>query len=154
MKQRLYEFTGLLGYIVLYFYWAWYLHGSQRARIIVLCNDSVLLVKPWLGLGGWDIPGGGMHGKEELATTATRELHEETSIKVDDAHVHFVDKLPISHGLIRFTAHYYVVRVDKMDQPSPSMPEIARAQWVPRKKLNEFRIQNDVRRVVVRCFEK
>jgi ADP-ribose pyrophosphatase YjhB (NUDIX family) len=54
--------------------------SPPRTRIVLTCQDKVLLVKDWLGNGEWTLPGGGLKRGEPAPVGALRELREETSI--------------------------------------------------------------------------
>lgn len=50
--------------------------------MLVTYGDKVLLVKGTLSSGKWTLPGGGVHRGERAAAAASRELQEETGIKI------------------------------------------------------------------------
>ena len=150
----MFEFIGKFVYIVLYFYWAWYLHGTNRARIIVVAEGCVLLVKPWLGLGAWDLPGGGANKDEDFTVAACRELFEETRVRVDPEKAELVEKREAKHGLIRFTAHYYFVPERAMTTPKPHRPEIAQARWISVEKLDSLKISPEVVGLIDLCRQR
>ena len=56
------------------------LHNSRRSRIIVINDDSILLVRGSFGHQLWSLPGGGLHRGESDAVGAARELKEETGL--------------------------------------------------------------------------
>lgn len=56
--------------------------GKPRARVIVVYENQVLLVKNWLGPGNWALPGGGLEHGETPVQAACRELEEEVSLKI------------------------------------------------------------------------
>lgn len=51
-----------------------------RTRVVVTCEDKILLTKDWLGSGHWSLPGGGLRRGEPADVGAVRELLEETGV--------------------------------------------------------------------------
>jgi 8-oxo-dGTP pyrophosphatase MutT (NUDIX family) len=64
-------------------------HVERRAaRVLLIADDAVLLIQghdpshPELG-AWWHTPGGGIEEREPVATAATREIEEETGLRLD-----------------------------------------------------------------------
>ena len=55
--------------------------GTNRTRVLILKDDSILLVSGWLNDGRWQLPGGGVKRRENFAKAALREMEEEVGIK-------------------------------------------------------------------------
>lgn len=58
---------------------------STRTRGLIFDeNNRILLVKNWVSNTPWDMPGGGLHRNESLEACLSREVLEETGIKVEE----------------------------------------------------------------------
>ncbi len=80
--KRLWSLLGRLAFWLSYPALFVYLYRSQRTRILIICGGEVLVSKGWLGLGRWELPGGGRHRRETAIQGALRELYEETGMKI------------------------------------------------------------------------
>lgn len=57
--------------------------NSVRVRALVITPEKeILLVRTWLGYQQWSLPGGGIARREDAAQAASREVAEETGIRV------------------------------------------------------------------------
>lgn len=74
----------LLGTVLFWLTWPLiYLYSTvtgPRTRLLLVFDDEVLLVKNWLGSGGWSLPGGGLHRGEQPSVGVLRELKEELGV--------------------------------------------------------------------------
>lgn len=152
MIRWLFEILGVAGYLILHPYWAMYLNNTDRARVVVVSGDQVLLVKPWLGMRNWDIPGGGVHGNETLESAGTRELMEETSVSVVPEALTQVDVRTLKFGLIHFTAHYFVAHLDDTQKPNPKFPEVIDAKWFTYDELGSVSLDPQVKKLLSDCL--
>lgn len=104
---------------------------KRRATVICERDGNVLLVAR--ERGRWAFPGGRQKAGEEIASTAIRELEEETGLHVFSSHYLFQFR-----GLR--TRHFvFIVRLPENSEPVPSN-EIARCQWVKLKDLAKLEI--------------
>jgi|SRR5687768_2841527 len=63
----------------------------ERVRVIVLDKQGrVLLVRPVIGIRKWELPGGMPRQGETFEAAVTRELCEETGLKINKAAMRFV----------------------------------------------------------------
>lgn len=148
----MFGFLGTCIYIGLHPIWAWYLGGTQRARVAIISDDKVLLVRHWLDLNRWDIPGGGQSGKESLKESAVREIHEEVHIQIDTDKLTLIRPIDIRFGLIRFKAHYFMADIKKPKVVKSNWPEILEHRWFSHKELENIRIHGDVRTILDDCM--
>ena len=65
-------------------YWRIFKPVTYGARIMLVCNNKVLLVQPRTLLY-WNLPGGGINKNENPEAAAIRELYEELDIKINNA---------------------------------------------------------------------
>ncbi|WP_413657899.1 NUDIX hydrolase [Paraburkholderia phenoliruptrix] len=99
---------------------------KQRATVICERDGNVLLVAR--ERGRWAFPGGRQKIGEDIASTAIRELGEETGLQVSSSHYLFQFR-----GLR--TRHFvFIVRLTNESEPVPSN-EIARCRWVKPQEL-------------------
>jgi 8-oxo-dGTP diphosphatase len=86
-------------------------------KIIIERNGKILMVRRGLEdksfAGWWDLPGGGAHKEEELVKSITREVMEETRLKVLPAQVRafFIRIFDNKHVLIGYTTGSFKGRV-------------------------------------------
>jgi 8-oxo-dGTP pyrophosphatase MutT (NUDIX family) len=99
--------------------------------VLVIAGDEVLAVKSWLGDGSWGLPGGGLHGLEDPAQGAIRELKEETGITANSKQLKllFSKNSSPEHGH-RFYYFAYVIELDNKPQLEPQKHEIVELKWI------------------------
>lgn len=93
-----------------------------RARVLILNEEKeVLLVRSWLGHQKWTLPGGGIRRSETPAEAASREVHEETGMRIPADHLRELGSFP-NESILKYTYTIacYVVEVAKRE------PHIAR----------------------------
>ncbi len=83
--RKLYILSGrtiaVVGYPLFFAYFR--LFPSRRVRVLVVGNQGrILLLRGWLGFQKWSLPGGGCKKGESDQEAASRELLEETGIKI------------------------------------------------------------------------
>ncbi|QQG42469.1 MAG: NUDIX domain-containing protein [Candidatus Giovannonibacteria bacterium] len=71
-------------------------HVSHGARVILVREGRVVLVRHWYAPGVWTLPGGGVGANEALEEAAKREVLEETGLAVNS----FGGELGTYHGLM------------------------------------------------------
>ena len=112
-----------------------FLKRSKRTRVLIVAGDQVLVVKGWLGMHRWTLPGGGLKSNEDAAVGAARELKEETGISVS------TDKLKLL-GQNIFTVHghkmecvCFVVEIDNALPLKTGRPELIDSAWMDYQEL-------------------
>lgn len=121
-----------------------YLRLAERARVVIVVDEKVLLVNNWYGDGSWSLPGGGKHRSEEPARAAARELQEEVGLNLDAEQLRFARKSIYHHKGFRYTCHYFVADAAKLQRLRPSFPEVLDAEWVSIRNLSRRRLAPDV----------
>ncbi len=118
---------------------ALYLAQGERARAIVVSEEMVLVVKPWLNSGKWDLPGGGIEEDETALAATVRELQEELGLIVDESAVSVYLREEFRAGLIKYPAYYtYVTLPEKIDEFMLQKHEIVEARWVTNEELDSL----------------
>lgn len=132
-----------------------YLFTSKRTRILVVSEGDVLVVKGWLGDGGWGLPGGGLHYKEDPAEGAVRELEEETgvAVKPSDLHFLFAGRTTSENGM-RYGLHAFSLELAKKPEISRQRLELTHLEWVPWAELEQDKKLNKNVRRIMAAFSK
>ncbi len=107
---------------------------THRPRVRVIVTNElgeILLVRGIIShRGWWTLPGGGVNRKEEWAEAASRELHEETGIKMPAEEFIYVRTVEKGELGLSFTAPlFHVVSKRKLPRKLFNPSEIADASW-------------------------
>lgn len=122
-----------------------YLRKTERTRVLLVTDKTVLLIRTWHGTGEWSLPGGGIHKNEKKELAATRELLEETSIALGTDQLRALGtKMHTEYKLI-FTCHYFVAEPKEAIIAKPRLPEVLETQWVRIDELAKYRLGPDTR---------
>ena len=110
----------LLGRLAFWLSWPGlfvYLYPSHRARILIISGGEVLVCKGWLGVGRWELPGGGLHRRETAIQAAMRELREEIGLEVSPEQLKFIQegRSIAEYGL---TFRYTALALELPDKPA------------------------------------
>jgi len=143
MRDKLFGYIGKATYYLGYPLLLIYLRIGKRTRLIVRCNDEILLLKGWVGNNDWSLPGGGRHRNEEPTKGVIRETLEETNIKLVEKDVTLLGEFEIKHGLVKIG--YFLFETELASKPKITLQknEIKEMQWVPIKELTKHRINPD-----------
>lgn len=133
-----------LGTITFWLAWPalWvYLKDSSRTRVIIHCQGKVLLIKPWLGLDEWGLPGGGRHKDETAEHAGVREVLEETGIDIKSCEKQtlFTDK-PIQDFGFSFSCSCIAVTLPEIPRLKLQSSEIIDSIWADRERLKTLRL--------------
>ncbi len=118
------------------------LHNSTRVRVIVRCENDILLIRSSFGHQDWSLPGGGVKKNELLVAAAARELREETGVKLEAADFKEIGTayLPRTQKWPRAHITFFFVEVTK--KPALHVTrwhEIMEADWFNEAQLPEKR---------------
>lgn len=132
MKRKLWAIVGVtLYWIMLPAIWVYAKNTRPRARVVLIWQGKVLVVKNWLGAGGWSLPGGGLEYDERADAAAVREIAEELGISIDVA-----DLVPLGeHTAVergRLMSRYYLFGLELAEEPKikPAKSEIVDHAWL------------------------
>ena len=123
---------------------------------IILDRNRVLLVErgrePLKGY--WSLPGGVLETGEHLEDGIRREVREETGLKI-----RIVKVVEIFERIMRDekgAAEYHYVLIDYLCRANggklAAADDVARAQWVPRNALKQYRITAGTLPVIEKAF--
>lgn len=109
----------------------YYIRDSERSRILVRHQGSVLLVQDWLGSQQWSLPGGGIHSNETPEEAAIRELYEETKVRiaVESVQFHTLRDVVTQHNRQPYRAALCSAQLEMRQKPQIRRPELLDARW-------------------------
>jgi 8-oxo-dGTP pyrophosphatase MutT (NUDIX family) len=81
--KKIWDLCGVVAFWMLWPALWFYLHGTKRTRVLLICGDEFLVVRAWLSPGYWQLSGGGLHPGEDPLAGLIREVQEETSISLE-----------------------------------------------------------------------
>lgn len=114
------------------------LKNSQRVRVLVLAQDSILLIRSSIGSQRWSLPGGGIKKSESPKTAAIRELFEETNLNLPAGLFSQIGEksIPVQSTQGFFYVTFYKAKLNEQLVPKITRPlEVLEARWF---KLNEL----------------
>lgn len=124
-----------LGRIVYWGVWpgSWLLlRGSKRARLLLVHSDEILVVNNWLGIGKWNLPGGGLHKGEDPKLGLLREVTEETGIVLQPQDLRLLKTEPYRFRGFTYSCSYFTATVPKRPPTRRQRLEITDIQWSKR----------------------
>lgn len=149
MKYRFWTFAGRICFYATYPLLAMYLSKDPRTRIMIVHDKEVLLVRSWLSNGSWDLPGGGLHKKEDPLTGVTREATEELGLKLTASKVKRITKKQFRSGMIRYETYYFVsVLPAKPSALRLQKLEISEARWIKQSEIKNLRLHPQLKEMV------
>lgn len=144
--MSLWEQTGRTLYWLARFLW-WPLRlTTRRARLALVVNGEVLLVRNWFGNGRWTLPGGGLHRGESVEAALVRELGEELGISLDRRSIRIIDTIQVTEDHLRYSI--VLARAGLPEKPELKRSiELTDAHWFRLDRLPQERspITNDLR---------
>lgn len=147
--QRLWIWFGIALFFLLKPLLFFYLRLNERTRVIIFSKNQVLLVKPWLGNGRWDLPGGGLHHSEQPIFGAIRETYEETGIKLGQDTLLPLGKLK-GKGFFPYRLHCFSVDFEsRMPKVKKQYVEIIDIAWVSVNRLDSYNLDP----LALRCLD-
>jgi 8-oxo-dGTP pyrophosphatase MutT (NUDIX family) len=135
----------VLFYLLLPFWFVYFRISNTRSRILLVCNNEVLLVQGWISTKEYGLPGGGSKRHETMRSCAVRELHEEVGFLASESSltslgVHHTKKLGFSYD-----AEYFVVHVSEKPEIKTQKFEIVSYAWTRLDTLNKKILDDDAR---------
>lgn len=127
-----------LGRIVYWGVWpgSWvYLRGSRRGRLLLVHKDEVLVVNNWLGVGKWNLPGGGLHPGEDPAEGLAREVFEETGISLESATLRLLKTEPYRIHGFSYNCYYFTATADAQPPTVRRKFEIVDIAWTKKSEI-------------------
>lgn len=135
--KKLWAAVGIAGFWLLSPLLLSYLRLNARTRIIVEHRDKLLLVKPWLGTGQWDFPGGGLHLSETPLNGVIRETLEETGLEIDKSQVQSLG-LVKGKGLLPPSVHCFYAGLKQEPKVKKRFVEIIDIVWADKSDIDKY----------------
>lgn len=113
---------------------------TTRVRVIIRCQDEILVVKNWFGSGRWQLPGGGIRIGENTLEAANREIKEELSMQLKNTKKLTTEALVFSQdGMLK---RNQFVLADMKNKPQVVISrEISQYQWI---KISDFELPQQI----------
>ena len=115
-----------------------YMRLNSRTRVLIKAEGKVLLVKAWLGSGVWDLPGGGLHPREDPIAGALREVYEETGIELRREALKSVGSQKVFPSS---KIYCYLAELNSKPPVKRQFVELIDIRWVNIDDLNKYPIQ-------------
>ncbi len=140
---------GLVGYGLFWLGWpAWVVYfrfSGTRSRVLVVCNDEVLLVKGWLGTNQWCLPGGGVKKGEQPIAAAVRELCEETGVTTPESNLTQLGSYKHTQHGFNYNAQLFCLRLPQKPQLRMRKGEILDAAWFQLNSAHTLKLDDEAR---------
>lgn len=127
------------------FWFVYFKLVPNRTRVLVVADSKVLVVRTWLDGESWGLPGGGVKRGEALTDGAIRELQEETGLAALASKLEFLESRKRGQYGLRYTAHYYLLRLNESHIPKRQLHEIAEVRWCSQKEVANMQFNVDAR---------
>ncbi len=147
--------TNVLGRVLFWVVWPaiWLtIKFGSRTRVLVIVGNNVLVVKPWLGVGCWTLPGGGLHKSESPVRGAVRELLEETSITISPKKLVGLGKSCGKEFGLKYEYHGFAVVLKDKPALHLQRSELIEATWLPLDTISGNPLVSQVTKDVARAW--
>ncbi len=122
--------------------------SPRRARVLVVVDNKLLLVKDWLGPNRWSIPGGGLHRDEDARFGALRELDEEVGLLLGINQLQELGEIRVVNNLITTDLVIFKAELKKTPQVYLSGLEVLDYCWVSLGKIQNIKVDSSTKRVL------
>lgn len=125
-----------LSYYLMWPVFRLHLHNTTRARVLIVCGDEVLLVRPRFDKPVWKMPGGGLKPNEQPSAAAVREIWEELGLEIQEDKITHLFNKAIRHDGYAYTSVFMAVEVPDKNFAKHWL-ELKDAKWFNRGALPE-----------------
>ncbi len=102
---------------------------TTRARVLIICHGEMLLLKGWLSIGQWGLPGGGVRKGETAIQAVIRETEEEIGVRLDQQPLRALGKFRQTKGH-GYSFEGFAVELKAKPQLHIRKSEITEATWI------------------------
>lgn len=113
-------------------YWFIFRPKTQGAKVIIECEDEILMIQNTYGKNVWAFPGGGIKKYEKPEETAQREVKEEVGI--DISQLKYIGKILNTREYKRDEVFCYITSVGNK-HVSADTREVKQAQWFNKQQI-------------------
>jgi 8-oxo-dGTP pyrophosphatase MutT (NUDIX family) len=133
------KIVGKFVYICIYPVFRVFIYNSDRAYVLLIYKNEIILSQNWLGWHNeWALPGGGMHKGEDPKLAVAREVYEELNIKIKPS---ALTKLSNKSYRSRFANNYHIYRCNLKTRPKISIStEILQAKFINVKDVKKIKL--------------
>lgn len=143
LKKMVLNTVGRVLYWTLWPFLGVYFSFRRSARVVMICEGQLLLVKSWFGRGHWSLPGGGRHYRESSEQAALRELKEETGVVVAVRDLRYLCDGEYRNFI--FKSKYDLFVVVRSRRPRARLAsEITDLMWTPFADIDRTQVSDDV----------
>lgn len=129
-----------------------YFRGSRRARILIVVDDHVLLVRDrwtlWFRDSHWALPGGGLHPGEDATVGAVRELAEELSLQTEPNSLQLLGVEQVHEYGFSYQGHFILLSLKARPVLYLQANEIVAAEWFPLAEISTQPLKREVQQGV------
>lgn len=141
---RLWNLVGRVAYYISLPLVSLVIRFTSRTRIIVEFEGQILVVKGWLGDNRWVLPGGGLHKNEQPENGATRELLEETGVKIAESKLKKISEGTSKKGITKYHYQLYYVRLNEKPATKKQKFEIIDIDWISIEDISSSNSSNEL----------
>jgi 8-oxo-dGTP pyrophosphatase MutT (NUDIX family) len=124
--------------------------SSVRARVLVVCDEEVLLVQGWLSTKKWSLPGGGADRNEKTVSAAARELDEETGIRAPESNLTKLGSFKHTKYHFKYHGDLFVLSLNEKPELQVRKGEIWNVAWVPIDDVKQYKLDDEARSAIRR----
>ena len=147
MIKHLQKSWGNIGTALFWLLWPfWVLYfkmSNRRSRVLVVHNNTVLLVQNWIGSKHYSLPGGGARKRESATSAGVRELQEETGITLPVSALTETGSLCYNKRFISYEATFFSAELNLLPLLKIRKLEISKAIWMPLAEYTNYPLDDE-----------
>lgn len=117
---------------------------TDRAYLVLVAEDRLLMVKGWLGRQHWQLPGGGIKTGEQPEATLLRELKEEAGIDLTGAKLTLIDSGKWRTDRLKHGYQIYMTSLSAQPRVQKHGLELVELRWLKPMELKPANTPNEI----------